>query len=337
MITASNSSAHDVAAAGGVSWPAVVCPLDGGLLDTDASHLACAGGHLWDVIAGIPRMIPSAGNYADAFGLQWQTYRKTQLDSYTRTTLSRDRARRCVGAETWRILQERPVNVLEVGCGAGRFTEVLLATQALVTSVDYSSAVDANQQSFPQTERHRIFQADVRQLPFMPGQFDLVFCLGVIQHTPDPEQTIRKLYEQVRPGGSLVIDHYTWSLSEVTKSATLVRMVLSRTRPESGLRWSRRIVNAFLPLHKAARHSRIAQALLSRVSPVLSYYQTLPLSDELQREWALLDTHDSLTDRYKRFRTKGQILRTLTELGAERIWCEYGGNGVEARCRRPVR
>src|SRR5439155_24833260 len=139
-----------------------------------------------------------------------------------------------------------------------------------------------------------------------------------------------------RPGGWLVIDHYTYTLSEFSKAALLFRLVLCRVPPERGLRWSRRLVEVFLPLHRAARHHRIAQSLLSRLSPILAYYHALPLDDDLQREWSLLDTHDSLTDRYKRFRTKGQIARHLQALGAEAIWFEYGGNGVEARCRRPL-
>jgi len=113
-------------------------------------------------------------------------------------------------------------------------------------------------------------------------------------------------------------------------------MVLRRLPPERGLEWTERLVNALFPLHRAVLQSRIAQMLLSRISPVLSYYHALPLNDELQREWSLLDTHDSLTDWYKHVRTKGQIRRVLERLGAEEIRCEYGGNGVEARCRRPV-
>jgi hypothetical protein len=76
--------------------------------------------------------------------------------------------------------------------------------------------------------------------------------------------------------------------------------------------------------------------LLSRISPLITYYSTYPmLSDELQYEWAKLDTHDSLTDYYKHLRTRGQIQRTLQDLGATDICVERGGNGVEARCRRP--
>jgi SAM-dependent methyltransferase len=199
-----------------------------------------------------------------------------------------------------------------------------------------SDAVDANQDNFPQNERHRILQADVRTLPFAPGQFDLVFCLGVIQHTPDSEATIGKLYEQVKPGGMLVIDHYTYTLSELTKTAPIFRLVMTRVSPERGLRWNRRIVDFFLPLHRAVRHHRVAQSLLSRISPVLAYYHALPLDDALQREWALLDTHDSLTDRFKHLRTAKQVTRRLRSLGAENVEAWYGGNGVEARCRRPV-
>jgi SAM-dependent methyltransferase len=204
-----------------------------------------------------------------------------------------------------------------------------------VTSVDLSSAVEANQENFPQNERHRIIQADLLSLPFVPGQYDIVFCLGVIQHTVKPEEAIERLYTHVKPGGSLVMDHYTYTLSKFTKTALLFRMALRRLSPERGLKVTERLVDVFFPLHRKAQKHRVMQILLSRVSPVLSYYNVLPLRDDLQREWSLLDTHDSLTDWHKHFRTRGQIRRTLERLGAVEIWCEYGGNGVEARCRRP--
>jgi len=320
-------------------WPEIVCPEDGQPLARDRQNdeLTCPLGHRWRIHLGIPRMIAQETNYADAFGLQWNVYRKTQLDSHTKTTISKDRARRCLGEECWSMLESpQRTDVLEVGCGAGRFTEVLIATGAFVSSVDLSCAVEANQENFAQTERHRIFQADATRLPFAPGLYDVVFCLGVIQHTPNPEETIKSLYQQVKIGGWLVIDHYTYNLSHFTKTAPLFRMILRRMPPAQGLKWTQRLVATFFPLHKAAKKNRIAQALLSRVSPVLSYYHSLPLDDDLQRQWALLDTHDSLTDWYKHFRTKGQIKSILEGLGAGDIWCQYGGNGVEARCRRPL-
>jgi hypothetical protein len=85
------------------------------------------------------------------------------------------------------------------------------------------------------------------------------------------------------------------------------------------------------------RNHRYLQYLLSRVSPLLTYYHALPqLDDRQQYEWAELDTHDSLTDWYKRLRSRGSIRRTLEKLGSELVWAEKGGNGVEARCRKPA-
>jgi 2-polyprenyl-3-methyl-5-hydroxy-6-metoxy-1,4-benzoquinol methylase len=191
-------------------------------------------------------------NYADAFGAQWKKYSSTQLDSYTRTTITKDRAHRCIGDKLWAELAG--TQILECGCGAGRFTEILLAREAYVTSIDLSEAVDANQENFPQHETHRIAQADILQLPFAPQQFDVVFCLGVIQHTPRPEQTIACLYEQVKPGGTLVIDHYTHSLSWYTKTAPLFRRYLRHLPPDRGIKWTERLVDTLLPLHKSVQH-----------------------------------------------------------------------------------
>ena len=209
-------------------FPDVICPVDGqALIPHGGARLLCTQGHEWVTEAGIPRMLRDRRNYADAFGLQWKTFRKTQLDSYCGTNISLRRARRCIGPEAWAFLQDHPGSeVLEAGCGAGRFTEILLATGARLTSVDLSSAVEANQENFPQDDRHRVVQADVLRLPFAPRQYDMVFCLGVIQHTPNPDQTIAMLFDQVRPGGWLVIDHYTHELSRYTKTVPLVRQVL---------------------------------------------------------------------------------------------------------------
>jgi SAM-dependent methyltransferase len=315
------------------TWPEWFCPEHQLPLASTAAQLACPKGHGFNLVNGIPRFV-SGSTYADHFGAQWNQYRLTQLDSYTGSTITRDRIRRCVGAEGWASLAGR--QVLECGCGAGRFTEVLLGAGAHVTSIDLSTAVDANVLNFPVNETHRIAQADIMKLPFKQQSFDVVLCLGVIQHTPDPEATIARLYEYVAPGGMLVIDHYTYAIGRYTKSAPLFRMVLKRMPPQKSIRITERLVDVFLPWHKRVAHNRLGRAIVHRISPVLSFHAMYPeLDDRLQREWALLDTHDSLTDWFKHLRTQGQIRRTLETLGLESVWCEYGGNGVEARGVRP--
>jgi SAM-dependent methyltransferase len=310
------------------AWPPWACPLDGERLDGEA-ELRCIRGHSFANRDGIPRFTESG--YSAAFGAQWLRYRRTQLDSCSGTTISEERARRCLGERLWEELEDR--QVLECGCGAGRFTEVLLGRAAYVTSVDLSAAVEANQENFPQSGRHRIAQADIRTLPFPPRSYDLVFCLGVVQHTPDPEETIVALSEQVRAGGWLIFDHYSHRVRWMLSSAPLFRAYMKRLPPERGLRTSERLVNALLPLHR--RGGRFG-TLVRRVSPVQAYYDKLHLGEDAQREWALLDTHDALTDRYKHFRTAPEIEAVLRCVGFEEIWLNEGGNGIEARARRPL-
>jgi 2-polyprenyl-3-methyl-5-hydroxy-6-metoxy-1,4-benzoquinol methylase len=315
-------------------WPEFCCPTHRVPLTDQGNFFLCPRGEQFPIREGIPRFTDSDAS-VDAFGAQWKRYRLTQLDSYSGVAITAERTRRCLGEELWRDLAGK--HVLECGCGAGRFTEILLERGAFVTSVDLSEAVEANQQNFPQSSTHRIAQADILQLPFQPGKFDVVFCLGVVQHTPQPETTIAALSEQVAPGGTLVIDHYTYTISRFTKTAVLLRHLLKRLSASEGLRWTERLVDLFLPLHKRVRGVPAAQMFLSRFSPVLCYYRAYPqLDDEMQRQWALLDTHDSLTCWYCRSRTRSQVERTMKSLGLEDVFCQFGGNGVEARGRRPL-
>jgi 2-polyprenyl-3-methyl-5-hydroxy-6-metoxy-1,4-benzoquinol methylase len=328
-----------VSARGIEGFPPLICPDDELPLRPDGATLACTAGHRFDVRHGLPRIVRSASSYADAFGEQWNHYRTTQLDSYTQTSISKERLQRCLGPVIWaRLHGPGVVDVLETGCGAGRFTEVLVQMpSARVTSTDLSSAVEANQVNCPQSDFHRVIQCDINRLPFPAASFDVVVCLGVLQHTPDPEAAIARLYAQAKPGGWLVIDHYAPSLSQYTKiTANLIRPLLKRLPPRQGTAVTEALTRLFFPLHRAAKHSKMMQMAVSRLSPLLTYYHAYPqLDDRLQYEWALLDTHDSLTDYYKHFRTPGQIRRTLSGLGAQDVRVGKGGNGVEARCRKP--
>lgn len=272
------------------------------------------------------------GSYASLFGDQWKEYKKTQLDSYTGHPISANRLNRCLG-ELKNNLSGKLV--LEAGCGAGRFTEILLQQGAHLVSSDLSSAVEVNKENFPLTDKHVIIQADINDMPYADETFDVVICMGVIQHTPNSEETIENLFKLVKKGGSLIIDHYTFNKSLLFRTATLYRLYLRKLPHSKTIPFTQNLVKRYLPLHKKFKGIKFASVLLNRISPVVSYYDGIPeLNDKQQEEWALLDTHDSLTDFYKRFRNKKEILKYLQSLGAIDIWCEYGGNGVEARCKK---
>ena len=326
-------------------WPYYIDPKSGDKLvekinSNNQSYLSSNSGVSYPIIKGIPRILRDFNNYSSAFGEQWIKWRKTQLDSYTNTTISSDRLYRCVGDDIINRFKNSkdPLHVLEVGCGAGRFTEILLKFPSIrLTSIDLSSAVEANAQNFPQNSYHRIIQTDLLELPFELMKFDIVICLGVIQHTPKPENSIKKLYEQVKPGGDLVIDHYTFDISRITKiTANILRPIIKRVSNKNRFYIIETLVNIFFPIHRLIRKLPILQKIFSRISPIITYFHVYPeLPENLQKEWSMLDTHDGLTDWYKHLRSLKQIKEILHNLQAISINIKNGGNGIEARCKRP--
>jgi SAM-dependent methyltransferase len=226
-------------------------------------------------------------------------------------------------------------DVLEVGSGAGRFTELLVKGGAEVQSVDLSVAVEVNKQNIGDASNYSISQAGVYDLPFDKGSFDIVICLGVIQHTPSSEKTIGALFDMVKPGGLLVIDHYIWRINYYFNPATYYRLILKELNPYTSKKIVDGLVDFFFPMHWAFRNKRVLEWLLKRISPVMTFMKYYPeLSRDTHYEWAKLDTYDSLTDYYKRLRTPEQIKTTLEKIGAKNIWINRGGNGVEARAEK---
>ena len=81
-------------------------------------------GNIFPIINNIPRFVPSE-NYSSSFGMQWNIFAKTQLDSFSGTTISKDRFYRVTG---WQENELKDSLILEAGSGAGRFTEIIAKT-----------------------------------------------------------------------------------------------------------------------------------------------------------------------------------------------------------------
>jgi SAM-dependent methyltransferase len=151
------------------------------------------------VVRCIPRFVPET-NYTDSFKNQWRLFREDQVDSRSGLSLSHDQFYHVTG---WSPEELRDQWVLDAGCGAGRFAEVALKAGAHVVAVDMSSSVDVSYETLHERYpgRLHLVQADILHLPFEPQSFDRVYCIGVLQHTPDPPEALRRLTDMVKPGG----------------------------------------------------------------------------------------------------------------------------------------
>ncbi|WP_224983684.1 methyltransferase domain-containing protein [Geomonas agri] len=309
--------------------------------DPSMAKLGCDAGCLFPVVEGVPRFVGSE-QYASSFGLQWKTFRSTQLDSCNGTTISRDRLQRLFGGDL-SLLKGK--NVLEAGCGAGRFTEIMLKEGANVFACDISSAVEANFDNCRNLQRgtnYFVCQADLRQLPLAPEQFDIVICIGVIQHTPDPEETMAALCRQVKPGGILVIDHYTYGYP-VSRSREMLRKLLLQVPPQAALDFCTDLVDLYWPTHEffwqnrgTPPFDRLRPSFLE-LSPIVDYHEAYPELGKELKTWALLDTHDTLTDTFKHLRDAASIKQQLESCGMGEVVTSEGGNGIEARAVKPLR
>lgn len=88
-----------------------------------------------------------------------------------------------------------PQSILEVGCGEGNITRLLLQrTPARVHATDISQTlVDEAQSTIGDSERARFSQLDVYSLDAEQLSSDLVVCCEVLEHLVDPAEGLRRL------------------------------------------------------------------------------------------------------------------------------------------------
>ena len=109
--------------------------------------------------------------YRMTFGWQMERFRQSQLDSVNGTTISADRFYEGTG---WTPEELRGQRILEVGCGAGRFTEIMVKAGAKVVSLDYSDVVGTCRKNTVGNPPQGILQGDLYHMPFRLRSFDKI-------------------------------------------------------------------------------------------------------------------------------------------------------------------
>jgi SAM-dependent methyltransferase len=101
--------------------------------------------------------------------------------------------------------------VLEVGCGTGQMSLFLAKADRLIIASDLarpSLELGADAARRFGVDRILFVETDLREPGLRSGAFDVVYCSGVLHHTPDPRASFRSLAQLVRPGGFVVVGLY---------------------------------------------------------------------------------------------------------------------------------
>ena len=276
----------------------------------------------------IPRFVPNS-SYTSNFGLQWNHFRRTQLDRFNGTTISSDRFYSSTG---WSHQELQGQRILEVGCGAGRFTQVMLDAGAEVWSLDYSTAVDACWGNNGPHPKLCVVQGNLYDMPFERSSFDKVLCFGVLQHTPDVKRAFMSLPSFLKPHGKLAVDFYRkekWPTRWTSKY--LWRPLTKRMPNELLFKFVAWYVPRWLPfdnrLDEMTFFWRFAKYVRG-IMPCWNYAGMLPLTDELLKEWAVLDTFDALSPTYDQPQSIDVVRPWFQEAGLSNVNVRHGDNGI---------
>lgn len=97
-------------------------------------------------------------------------------------------------------------NVIDVGCGGGILSESMAAQGAKVTGIDLSENVLAVAKQHAKTQNLILDyqQLDVTTLAQQKaGEYDVVTCMELLEHVPDPAQIIAACAKLAKPDGKL--------------------------------------------------------------------------------------------------------------------------------------
>src|SRR5271154_2043019 len=282
------------------------------------------------VVRNLPRFVASE-SYADNFGFQWKRFDTIQVDKVMHNDLSRDRFYKTTGWPT-RMEGQR---ILEAGCGAGRFTQLVLETGAEVFSFDLSSAVEAAWRNNASSPKLSMFQASIYEIPLRKESFDKIFCMGVLQHCPDVGAAFRNLLPFLRPGGEIVVDVYMKETG-FPSLKRIVRPVLTPLGTERIYKLLNWVIPPAFALKKALHRIPSIGPQIGRLIPIgpISHAPRLIYTDEELKQVKILSALDMYSPVYDQPQTMDTVQRWFTEAGLVEVKLKRGDNGIDAKGKR---
>jgi ubiquinone/menaquinone biosynthesis C-methylase UbiE len=264
--------------------------------------------------------IPSFINKSDGANIDWKTIESFGEEWSKFNEFSPEEIRK-IGNDYFDLIKNLDISnyqVLDVGCGSGRWSKYLAPRVKWIEAIDPSNAVLVASKLLGNETNVRVSQASVDQIPFRPGSFDLVISLGVLHHIPDTKTALKKCVGMVKPGGFCLFYLYY----DLENRAFLFRLIFKVTN------LMRKIISAMPGIMKRFLCDLIALLIywpLSRVSNWFNSYpsikKNIPLAYYSDKSLNIL-RNDAL-DRFgtpleQRF-SKDQIRQMMYEAGLAHI------------------
>jgi 2-polyprenyl-3-methyl-5-hydroxy-6-metoxy-1,4-benzoquinol methylase/uncharacterized protein YbaR (Trm112 family) len=319
-----------------IEW--LACPVCGGHLslqdpspaqEVEDGALACPNGHIFPIATGVPRLSPddlleegraAADSIRESFSHEWSHFEFGEDRTWGASVEQRRE-------EFLRHVNLRPEElegklVLDAGCGNGSLSRAIASFGCEVLAADIGrQVVDAHRHFSKQDDgRTNYVQANLMHPPFARDTFDVVFCAGVLHHTPSTKATFDTLVPALAPGGTIFVWLYHHVPGRMLALKSKLRQVISRMPAPVK---ERLVKYVFLPQAMLRQYLRTA---LGRNEPV----------DRLKWRERLVILLDSYTPRYRWEHTPEELAGWYRELGFTDIEVtERGQWGFGVAARRP--
>jgi len=246
------------------------------------------------VINGIPRFTSDASYVANNFGKLREKHATLQLDSKNETS---DRRKTILGRTKWPSHFFKNKAILECGCGAGPDTEILLSLGARVIAVDMAG-VDIAKKNIGINDNVQFIQASILDLPLKMKSFDIVFCHRVLQHTPNPAETLSYLLKFVKENGAVFIHSYSPGLKKINPWKYALRPITTRMSPEILYKLIKLYAKPAYRVTNLLNRKKFGRTFVKKFIPFRNHKLHPYLSeknDDFLIEYGIHDTFDSLS------------------------------------------
>lgn len=130
----------------------------------------------------------------ESFGREWNRF-----NHFTQQSIE------VCSAEYFDLLDEHILTptsqLLDAGCGSGRFTGYLSSRAGFIEAIDPSDAIFSAAKEWQDLQNVRFSKASIGELPFADESFDLVLSVGVLHHIPNTQQALNDCVAKVKKGG----------------------------------------------------------------------------------------------------------------------------------------